>query len=77
MLFVFLSIKKGSFIQIRITKFIPIPQANPELKWNNLFLFCIFLLINKKKIKGKIIKPIGNIKKGGNKSEENKPQIKN
>ena len=28
-------------------------------------------------MKGKIIKPIGNIKKGGNKSEDNKPQIKN
>ena len=44
------------------------------------FLFLSLRLrkeLNKKKSKGKIIKPIGNIKKGGNKSEDNKPQIKN
>ena len=35
-------------------------------------------LISKKlKSKGKIIKPIGNIKKGGNRNEDRKPQIIN
>ena len=76
-LFVFWSIKKGSFIQIKTIKFIPIPYANPELKWNNLLLFWNFWLINKKNRNGKTINPIGNKKKGGNKREESKPQIIN
>ena len=74
---VFWSIKNGSFIQIKTTKFIPIPYANPELKWNNLLLFWNSSLINKKNRKGKTINPIGNIKNGGNKIEDSKPQIIN
>ena len=76
-MFVLWSIKNGSFIQIKTTKFIPIPYANPELKWNNLFLFINSLSINKKNKIGKIKKPIGRIKNGGNKSDDKIPQIMN
>ena len=47
------------------------------MKWNDLFLFWNSLSINKKYKKGKTTKPIGIIKKGGNKSEDKNPRIIN
>ena len=53
------------------------PKTSPEKKWNNFFLFWKSLSINKKNKKGNTKKPMGKIKKGGNKSEDDNPQIIN